>query len=151
MRLNGHNEHAEQCALISWWDWQARARGVEPDLLFAIPNGGKRNAVTGARLKAEGARRGVPDLFLAYPKNGFGGLFLELKKSKGGKTSPEQKAMLERLANAGYAACVCHGFQEAKNHICVYLGWKLPPERPARAKKPGAAMPWDNWGDMNED
>ena len=35
---------------------------------FAVPNGGKRDAKTGARMKYEGAVRGVADLILLIPK-----------------------------------------------------------------------------------
>ena len=53
-------EHAEAVAL------KQRVRLHEarwPALrwLFAVPNGGARNKVAGAKLKAEGVRRGVPD------------------------------------------------------------------------------------------
>ena len=37
-------------------------------MLFAVPNGGKRDAKTGARMKYEGAVRGVADLILLIPK-----------------------------------------------------------------------------------
>ena len=37
-------------------------------LIFAIPNGGKRHIGTARKLKAEGVRSGVPDIFLACPR-----------------------------------------------------------------------------------
>lgn len=46
---------------------KALCTGAWP-LLFAIPDGGRRDAVTGAHLKAEGVRAGVPDMFLAVPR-----------------------------------------------------------------------------------
>lgn len=39
-------------------------------MLFAVPNGGKRDTKTGARMKYEGAVRGVADLILLIPKKG---------------------------------------------------------------------------------
>ena len=43
------NEHAEQAALVGWARLhEHRLPGLA--LLFAIPNGGRRDAVTGARL-----------------------------------------------------------------------------------------------------
>src|SRR5690606_12582346 len=64
-----HTESKSQQAFIRWWGLSHRSLGVpHADLLFAIPNGGARNPVTGATLKAEGVRRGVPDLFLAVPR-----------------------------------------------------------------------------------
>ena len=43
-------------------------------MLFAVPNGGKRDAKTGARMKYEGAVRGVADLILLIPKKGWASL-----------------------------------------------------------------------------
>ena len=37
---------------------------------FSVPNGGRRDTVTGAILKAEGALAGVADLFLSVPATG---------------------------------------------------------------------------------
>ena len=52
------------------------------DLLIAIPNGGKRNAIVAAKMKAEGVVAGVPDLFFAHPSGEWHGLFLEMKNGK---------------------------------------------------------------------
>lgn len=43
-------EHYEQVALFDWAR-QAEGRFPELGLLFAVPNGGARNVVTGTRLK----------------------------------------------------------------------------------------------------
>ena len=56
-------EHRIQAGLFKWFKL-ASARHPELALLFAIPNGGARDPITGAMLKAEGVKRGVPDLFL---------------------------------------------------------------------------------------
>ena len=110
------SEHAEQAALIAWYD---RAYGNKA--LFAIPNGGHRHAAIGLKMKLEGVRPGVPDLMLAKPLGSYHGLFIEMKRAKGGRVSPEQKDWLEYLNNAGYKAVVCKGFLEAKEAIKCYL------------------------------
>lgn len=113
------SEHQEQSALFQWWHFQ------HPELeclLFATPNGGARNVITGANLKAEGVRRGVPDVCLAYPVNGYHGLYIEMKRRTKARVSPEQKYMLERLKQVGYAAVICKGWDEARNVIENYLG-----------------------------
>ena len=52
-------ETLEQQALFDW----AKISGIpDLDLLHAIPNGGHRNKATAGRLKAEGVKRGVPDI-----------------------------------------------------------------------------------------
>lgn len=106
---------------MKWWSLTCHHFGVDERLLFAIPNGGERNVIVAARLKAEGVRAGVPDLFLAHPNNGFHGLFIEMKKAKGGVVSDNQKCYLNLLKTSGYEVVVCHGWIEAKQTIEHYL------------------------------
>lgn len=115
-------EHAEQAAVVVWAMSQVTT-GRAPALanLFAIPNGGHRNPVTAAKLKAEGVKPGVPDLMLAWPAGGACGLFLEMKRLRGGTVSRPQKEWRERLSAAGYAVRVCHGAQEAIEALREYL------------------------------
>ena len=110
------SEHLEQVSTIQWYD-----RVYNDGLLFAIPNGGKRHPKVAAEMKLEGVRSGVPDLFLPVPAGGHHGLFIEMKRQKGGRVSPEQKQWLEYLRGAGYLAVVCKGFEEAKEAITDYL------------------------------
>ena len=114
------SEHQEQSALIRW-AWYRSATLPELNLLFAIPNGGRRDAATGAMLKREGTKRGVPDLFLAVARGSCAGLFLELKRREGGRISPEQADWHDRLRAAGYAVVVAYGFDEAVRAIESYL------------------------------
>lgn len=120
LRMPQASEHLEQMALIRWASMMSR-RIPQLRLLFAIPNGGARDAVTGRRLKDEGVRRGVPDLFLPVPIPPYAGLFLELKRVGGGTLSPEQRRWLEDLRESGYQAIVCHGWREAVRVIEEYL------------------------------
>src|SRR5688572_6150019 len=55
----GPTEHQEQCAVIQWWGHAHHSYQLPVFALFAIPNGGARDVITGARLKAEGVRRGA--------------------------------------------------------------------------------------------
>lgn len=116
-----HTEHQEQVALFEWAAWMARRH---PDLLLmhAIPNGGKRDIRTAARLKAEGVKPGVPDIFLPVPKNGKHGLYIELKRSRGGMVSKEQEAWIRALSAQEYVCAVCHGHREAIRVITDYMG-----------------------------
>lgn len=96
-------EHAEQVSLVQWLD------AAHPELpYFAIPNGGNRNIITASKLKAEGVKAGVPDLFLPSLR-----IFIELKRAKGGKVSQAQKDMATRLEACGYRVVVCKGAKEA--------------------------------------
>lgn len=119
------SESQEQQALFAWWAMAGPK--LCPDrpapVMYAIPNGGRRDAITGARLKAEGVLAGVPDIFLAVPAHGYAGLYIELKRRNGGRVSPAQKLVMQRLRSHGYACTVCHGCEAAINAIQSYLLW----------------------------
>lgn len=129
------NESAEQKSLLRWWHMAHRGLGV-PDarLLFAIPNGaylggGKPGARRGARLRGEGLVAGVPDLFLAYPREivvdgvrwACPGLFIEMKRAKGGAWSEAQREVAALLVGQGFAFKLCRGWPEAARQIESYL------------------------------
>jgi VRR-NUC domain len=116
-------EHREQVALMRWAGL-ARQEFPELELLFAIPNGGARNVIVASKLKAEGVKRGVPDLCLPVARHGWHGLFIELK-APGGRATPEQAVWLEKLTQAGYLARLCVGWEAAERVIRMYLG-KVP-------------------------
>jgi hypothetical protein len=88
--------------------------------MFAIANGSLRNIITGARLKAEGVKAGVPDIFLPVMTARAPGLFLELKRP-GGIVAKEQIWWLRELEKQGYRTEVCYGWQEAVKVIEDYL------------------------------
>ena len=113
-------EHQEQCALFEWAAWQ---EGIWPELrlLHAIPNGGKRDIRTAAMLKAEGVKPGVPDVCLPVPRGDKHGLYIEMKRRKGGTVSAEQLKWLDELMRQGYECHVCRGCEEARQRIMEYL------------------------------
>lgn len=114
------SEHAHQVALFMW----AQQSGIaELKLMFAIPNGGERNAIVATRLKAEGVKSGVPDVFLPVARQGCHGLFIELKKPKG-RANAAQSEWIDALQAQGYGACVCIGWEAARQIILQYLGEK---------------------------
>lgn len=110
-------EHQEQVAFFEWWKIWARSL---PYLAFAIPNGGARHITTARKLKAEGVKSGVPDIFIAWPRGGFHGLFVELKRKVGGSVSKEQKEKIKELRNAGYAVVIAKGWEEAAELVRGY-------------------------------
>lgn len=113
-------EHDEQVRVI---DWCAVHEGQRPELanIFAIPNAGA-GAQKGqaGKMKAEGVKPGVPDLFLAVPRGGRFGLFIEMK-AMGGKASIEQAGWIARLTMFGYDARICYGADEAIAAIEDYI------------------------------
>lgn len=127
--LPAPSEHDEQAALFQW---AALHEGTEPRLrlLFAIPNGGHRSKATAGKLKAEGVKAGVPDVFLPVKRGLLGGLFIELKRVRGGSTASNQFAWHVALRVEGYVVAVCRGWVEAARDICEYLGRPdLEPDR----------------------
>lgn len=117
-------EHGEQVALFAWAAYQRRAQGIEAlAYLFAVHNQGHGDAVRGARAKAEGVRAGVSDLFLPVPGPGGAGLWIEMKKRKGGTLSAEQKAWGEAMKARGYAFMVAKGWREAAKALEMWLGF----------------------------
>lgn len=105
-----------------------------PKLIFFSDASGVRLSIGQARkLKALRSGRALPDLFIAEPRNGYNGLFLELKKAGtriylkdlktlvADKHIREQQAMLERLKEKGYCAGFVVGFEQCKSVIDQYL------------------------------
>jgi hypothetical protein len=128
-------EHAQQVALFMWAAQHAPLCPVLR-LMFAIPNGGMRDKVTAANLKAEGVKTGVPDVMLPVAVNGKHGLFIEMKrpaleqanKARGkaaGRESAQQSEFAQQLSEQGYSTFVCFTFEEATQVVSGYLAGTL--------------------------
>jgi hypothetical protein len=91
-------------ACYQWVQWQ---EGRYPLLkhLFHSPNGGLRKKGEAGKLKAMGARPGVPDFLLPIPNGQWSGLAIELKSTKG-ILSEYQRDWLEALKSANYRVAV---------------------------------------------
>ena len=113
-------EDVEQIAIMQW-AVSSRAKYPELKLLHHIPNERKCSPQQGQYLKRKGVKAGVPDLCLPIARKGYNGMYIELKRSDGGRLSDEQKWWLEELTMQGYAAIVCHGADEAIRAIKDYL------------------------------
>jgi len=116
-------EHQEQCVVIRWAD-------LHPDprlkLLYAIPNGARTSIGTARKLKAEGLRAGVPDLCLPVPVGNYHGLYIELKRQKGGVVSQEQRDWHWALEDLGHRVVVCRGAEPAISVLSEYLNLRQP-------------------------
>ena len=113
-------EDAEQEALFKWAELAACAM-PELRLMYAIPNGGYRAPRTAALLKRTGVKPGVPDMCLPVAKGKWHGLYIELKRAKGGVVSAEQKVWHNRLQEQGYCVKVCRGWEQAREAITEYM------------------------------
>lgn len=104
-------ENWEQRQLVQWvkrYPWG--------QLMFHIPNENHHHDTP------LGVRSGVPDLMLPVPMGGKHGLFIELKRSEGGRLSESQKKWLRWLNELGYEAVCCHGWEAARDAIRAYMG-----------------------------
>jgi hypothetical protein len=88
------DEHKLQVAICNYLD----LCGYE---FFAIPNGGLRNIKVAAKLKQEGVKAGVADLFVALSNGKYHGLFIEVKVGKN-KQQPNQKVFEQKVLENGY-------------------------------------------------
>ena len=113
---------------VRWADAQA---GALPELnaLFHPPNGGHRDARTGARMKELGAKAGVPDLCLPIVRpvtwtNGdrqaAGALWIELK-SPNGRLRDSQKEWRARLMKHQHAWTLCRSLEGFRAAVTDYL------------------------------
>ena len=82
-------------------------------LWFHCPNGGHRNRVVAAKLKAQGVKRGVPDVIILWEGRAH---FIELKAPRG-RLTPEQRAFRDNVHAQGCPWFVCWSFQEVAD-IC---------------------------------
>lgn len=121
-RIVGVSEADEQTALFRWAACN-RIKYPELELLYHIPNEGQRSKVTGARLRAQGLKKGVPDICLPVPSVRYTALYIEMKRRTGGKVSEDQRGWIAALNRVGCRAVVCHGWDEAREEIERYLGY----------------------------
>jgi hypothetical protein len=110
-----HEESKLQRSCVFWFRTQ-----YPEHTLFAIPNGGYRNAKEAAILKAEGVLAGVADLFLMYPNKGYTGLFIEMKYGAGTQ-SAAQTTFQKKAAQQGYKYVVVNRLDKFIIEINSYI------------------------------
>jgi hypothetical protein len=114
------SEYEEQKAIF---EWAKRNEKKHPELklLFGSLMGVNVSKAQAGMAKIAGVKAGKPDIHLPVAKNGFCGLWIELKRKDGGRVSIEQDEMLRLLAAYQNAAFVCHGADAAIMVIEKYL------------------------------
>lgn len=124
-------EHREQAAFIRW----CRLRPGATRRVLAIPNGRKRTASEAGKLKAEGVRAGVLDVFLPVPVAGLPGLWVEFKAGRNNLTD-EQREEAALLVRDGYPVLVAWDWSEAVDATERYLRGELTPQLYLRTARP---------------
>lgn len=117
MTLYSPSEDSIQIALM---EWIALHPSISPYIIH-IPNEGKRSISFGRKLKKMGMRSGVYDLFIAMPKHGYNGMWLELK-SKKGKLTKNQIEFCKDMGKQNYFPYVVYSLDDAINIIKYYCG-----------------------------
>lgn len=120
--MKSEREHREQCAVMSWVRFHVK-HWPELDLLFAVPNGGHRSKATAGKLKAEGVRAGVWDLWLPVRRRPWSGLVVEMKM-KPNRLTPVQREFGAGIEAQGFRTAVCYSAPEAIATIDEYI--RLP-------------------------
>ena len=112
-----HEESKIQRAAVKWF------RYMFPDhVLLSIPNGGARNKIEAAILKAEGVLAGAADLFLACASKDelTHGLWIEVKTQYGRQTET-QKAFQDKVLKLGYGYRIVRSLDEFIEVVNNYL------------------------------
>lgn len=117
----GDLTESQQQQLLFEWAALSAGRWPELALMYHIPNGGSRSKSEAGRFRAEGVKAGVPDICLPVARGGYHGLYIELKRVKGGRVSPAQQGWIAALRDQGYCTCVCKGWDDAAHVIKKYL------------------------------
>ena len=104
------DEHNIQVAICKWLNF------TQDFFYFAIPNGGLRHRLVAIKLKMEGAKAGVADMFWMISNENWKGLFIEVKIDKG-KQSPSQKDFEAVAMKHGYYYAVVRSIDDCINLI----------------------------------
>jgi hypothetical protein len=114
------SEYDHQCALIEWCE-RFKDRIPALGMIFASNNGIRVTIGVAVKMKKAGMKKGVPDLMLPIPSQGYRGFFLEMK-IKGNSTTKEQVEWIGNLQYYGYKCSVFYTWWDAAREILIYLG-----------------------------
>lgn len=114
------SEYAEQVAVFKSAQLYVRQY---PELRFlnGSLNGVRLSIGQAVKCKNIGMKAGYPDIFLPVCRGDFNGLFIELKRRKGGSIQPEQRVWQKFLLKQGFDHHFCYGSDEAWKIIIEYL------------------------------
>ncbi len=116
-------EEWEQVQVFRWIR-SNQIRYPKLQLAYGTLNGVRLTPKLRNKMYLQGNRKGVNDIVLPARShdNEYPGLYLELKRLKGGVISKDQKRFNELLREQGYLAVFCKGHIAAIDMIKEYLG-----------------------------
>jgi len=112
-------KHPESDICKALWHWFFYRYPQYRKRYLRIEVGGQRTKKTQGILKAEGCKAGVSDIFIALPKGGYAGLWLEVKVEKG-RLSVLQKEFHEEMKD-DYQCVTAYGLHDCKALIESYM------------------------------
>lgn len=132
-------EDEEQISLFEWAD-RMLSKYPELEWLHAVHNG--LRLTPGMRVKAKrlGTRSGVADVCLPEPRRGFHGLYIEMKRRKGGEMSADQRRFADHVTRRGYLYKCCAGWEAAAAEIQAYLGVAYSRQMDEKELTPGMEL-----------
>ncbi len=107
-----NREDRLQVSVMQWLKLALPADAIA----FHPANGGSRNPIEGAKLKAMGVVAGAPDIVIFWNERAF---CIELKTATG-RQRPNQKEFEQRARNAGAFYQLCRSMDEVEGAL---LGW----------------------------
>lgn len=112
-----NEEHRIQVSCVKWFRYKFPKLA---NLLYAIPNGSRRDVITGKILKDEGVVRGVSDLNLDIANRFYHGLRVEMKTPKGVQ-SKEQREFQKLMESQGFKYVICRSLNDFMKEITIYM------------------------------
>ena len=138
-RLSDESGHQE--AIIEWCAWNMQ-QYPELELLYHVPNGGKRDKATAAVLKRQGVKAGVPDLVLPVARCGYHGLY---RVEGAGRFRPKVTEGIHKApGKTGVFSCYLLRMARNRRTVKELPGRSLKPGRGSRRRKrsrPGSGQP----------
>jgi hypothetical protein len=129
---------AQECKWLFDWAQTQHYQGWKlSDLLVHVPNGAyhgadrKAGAVVARKLREQGLHAGAFDYILPVPKlradlRFCPGLWLEMKRTRGGSVSDDQKTFMDSMLQLGWRCEIAKGWIVASKIIEDYLRGSRP-------------------------
>lgn len=123
IKIQPQKETYTQQEYISYAKMRLKSRGLD-DLVFSIPNEGKRDEKNASRMIAEGLTKGIPDTFVSLARGAYHGLYIEFKRSQNEKLTEAQARIIPKLRDQGFYVAVCWDSGTACELLEKYLALK---------------------------
>ena len=117
--LNTPHEWSEDRLQQEFYLWFNNRFPSYRGLLFSIPNGGIRDAITARKMKYTGLFPGVADMFFMFGGKTY---LIELKRPDGkNDQSSAQKYWQEKIESQGFEYRLFNDLEELKKFICSII------------------------------